>query len=358
MTGVDCVAAMTQELRCRLPNPSDQQTKLILENDLVGRAILALLWPHRCHLSVYLVSEDPSDRHVLAVREGLVAVRQAPEVAIVSRCDAVDLVADEHTVIWALEQQRTPSGLDQALRSRSVDATFLPFFEPFQALGEQAPSQTVVEHELILRDMIRAYVPFLNFFGDRVHPQDLYERSKYPEWISPPEDFMAGLPQLHSVVRNAQSEVTATAVFAGTLALNASDVLQDQSVSVELGTVFDLFDAPCYDATVTICNAYSNVAGQGTLAIEVHHDGKLVTSVDVASPQSEVQVPIGGISTGSSLTVSLVALKDNPKTSWAQASATQVRLHVHPAGTYSVPRFGHRARMWLRRFTNRRPRVA
>lgn len=354
----DVVTALTDELHTRLPAAAQEPTMLILENDLIGRAVLALLWHQRSDLRVYLVTSDTDNSSAEAVRSGITTVRHAPHVQVVSNEQAAQLIDEHAALIWALAPHRTAPDVAQSLQNSNADTTFLPYFEPFQALDQQHPDQSVPAHELALRDLIGRHAQFLNFFGDRYNPRDLYERSKYPPWLNPPAGFVAGIPRLACNIYGVQADRIATDDFDGVLRLSVAHMLQGHRATVEFGSLFDIFDNAKHDATLRVRNAYSNQSGSGMLAIEVHHEGKLVTAIDVATSPPEVEVPVARVRRGASLTVSIVALEDNPKISWARATTTSVHLGVHQVGKHSLGRIRKRVRAWLKRVRGRRQRIA
>lgn len=85
---------------------------------------------------------------------------------------------------------------------------------------------------------------------------------------------------------------------------------------------------------------------------------KLVSSIDIATSPPEVQVRLSGVPADSSLTVSVVALKDNPRKSWAKATQTPLRITVQPEGTHPMTSIRNRTKAWLTRVTQRRQLAA
>lgn len=349
----EVVAATTDELLTRIPIATDQQIVVVLENDLLGRAILALLWDQRSNLTVYLVGDD-QERNMQSLRSGIAGVRNAPQVQVFTTLEAAELTAGDAALVWAVQAQRTEPDLAKRLQDRGAQITFVPFFEPFETLGNQLPVQTAASHELVLRDIIRDHAPFLNFYGDRFNPKNLYERSRYPHWIIPPEDLVVGIPQLTRRTYDAQSKVLETAEFDGSLDLAAALILQDHRATVELGPVFEVLGTTPHDVTLEFSNVYVNPAAHGALALQVHRNGRLVTSIDVATTEKDVAVAIPGVRSGTRLSATVLALKDNPKKSWEQATTTQVRIRLHPKGTHPAQGFTSRAKAWVQRRLQRR----
>lgn len=347
MFGSHNVAPMTEALTARLPVPTTCDTQLVMENDLAGRAALAILWRYRSQLTVHLVTNNPQERNIRAMQSGISSVREAPEVRLISFDDAAVLPSHKTNVVWALAADRTAAATREALAARSADTTFAPYLEVFSALDEQYPDQTIARHELLLRDIIGNHASFLNFFGDRFNPNDLYERSKYPVWIDPPEGFVAGLPRLAQVTTAADGTLIEAADFDGDLALDSENILEGVRVVVELGPILEVLDGQPHDLVITLANAYFNPNGGGALAIQVHRDDKIVSSVDVATSDAREQIKLTGLTTGTRVGVSVVVLKDNPKRSWAKA--TQTALHLTITAASQHPKWPHRAKAWLQR---------
>ena len=195
-TGHDRAANLTAELQNKTPLDQALHYNLVMENDLTGRAVLAVLWAHRSQLTVHIVTEEPTASYVRALKTALETVRNAPGVHLIDHSRAHQLAAASSPLIWAVDRERTEQHTRATLEERFPDATLTPLFTGFDALDDNLPDQRHPLHELVLRDAIDNHARFLNFFGDRFNPLDLYERSKYPQWLTPPEDFDAALPQL------------------------------------------------------------------------------------------------------------------------------------------------------------------
>ncbi|NWN89385.1 MAG: hypothetical protein HLX51_12765 [Micrococcaceae bacterium] len=354
MCGPDVAAAMVEELRSRMPNPPPQQCAIVVENDLVGRAVLALLWEHRSHLTIYLLTHSPAAGHELALQSGIASVRNAPDVHLLAAYELPQVLDSDGALIWAVEAARTDESVQNILVRRNVAQTWMPLAAPFDALTQRYPVQTAPSHELILRDIIRDHARFLNFFGDRLNPKDLYERSKYPAWIAPPQDFMAAVPPMQRVTTDADGNTLATTTFDGALRLHAEHMLQDHRTWIELDPILQVLDEARYDIMVTVSSAYENPNAKGALAVQIHRGETLMASIDIATSPAEVQVPIRAVPHSARLRISVVALKDNPRTSWSKASHTELRVAIHPEGTYAAPRGTGKAKAWLKRFTSRR----
>lgn len=250
MFGPDVVEQTADELLTRLLGSVTTGTALIIENDLLDRAVLALLWRHRASLRVYLLAEDATDRNILALHSGITSVRSPSTVEVVSAAQTTELVSAALALVWAIAADRTASHVVTVLQQREKQITYLPFFEPLTALGNQVPNQAVAAHELILRDIIRDHARFLNFFGDRHNPRDLYERSKYPDWIIPPHNFVAGFPKLLFRVHDADSKVLATTQFEGVLELGSAHILENHRATVELAPILEVLDPTPHDLTI------------------------------------------------------------------------------------------------------------
>src|SRR5699024_10210267 len=80
------------QLTDRLPRNIAPYTDVVLENDLAGRAILAMLWQQREHLRIHLLSPNPAPNHILAFQAGIAAARNAPSIQRVSN-DQLESIA-------------------------------------------------------------------------------------------------------------------------------------------------------------------------------------------------------------------------------------------------------------------------
>lgn len=348
-------AALTAELKKRMPIARTPHYDVVFENDLPGRVALAILWRDRQHLTMHLLSDDPSEQHIRALTSGLATVRNAPQIQVVSSQDAERLAAAADRLIWAVHAERTSPETQETLQNRDPKTTAAPFLTPLTALGHAYPNQLDPAHELVLRDVIRHQARFLNFYADRHQPQDLYERSKYPAWLTPQEGFTAAIPTIQAVTTTADGTVVGSNEFTGTLALETADILCGHRASIEFASVCAVLDQR-FDVTLEIRNDYVNPAAAGTLEVQLQRNQKTVHTFDVAITATQVQIPLAGLTPRSTLSVAVVALKDNPKVSWSKASQTQVRLTVHPKGTHPVPNVISRAATRLKRVAQRRQR--
>lgn len=342
------VSNAATELLQRLPLENHQQYDFVFENDLAGRAALAVLWRHRQQLELSLVTDEPADRSILALQSAILAVRNPPRIRLVSAAEAIELARTSTRLVWALLHHRTSPAVYAALNRRNKD-TFVPYAVPLAALGDQHPDQTDTAHELLLRDTIRECAGFLNFFGDRYNPFNLYERSQFPRWFTPPPEFNPVLPPLGYATIAPDGTRLDGGEFTGSLQLATQHVRTDHRIQIDLGPMLECCDIGSYDATVQLNNEYSDPAGSGVLAIEVHHNYKRYARWDVATTPAQLQLPIRAVRSGDTLLVAVTALRDNPKPSWSQASRTNINLHIHPRGTHRVPNIVTRAKSWLHR---------
>src|SRR5699024_622120 len=109
---------------------------------------------------------------------------------IISRREATAIAQGTGNLVWAVDKSRTPAAAVEILSKRDTETTWLPFFEPYEALEIKHAKHT--PHELALLDIIREHARFLNFFGDRFNSKDLYQRAKYPSWFNPPRRCFSG----------------------------------------------------------------------------------------------------------------------------------------------------------------------
>lgn len=347
------VSDVATQLKERLPLPTERQYDLILENDLTGRAALAMLWPNREQLAIHLVTDDPKDRNAHALQSALATVRNPPTVQILSAEAAAEVAWTSQRLVWAVASDRTNASVQTTLRQRDAATTYLPYANPLAAFEGQHPDQTDPAHELLLRDVIREHTAFLNFFGDRFNPKDLYERSKYPRWFTPPPGFSAAIPPLAYTTTARNGTVVDSEDFVGTLQLDSQHLLTDHRAQVEFAPIIEAVESGSCDATLHLSNDYTNPNGTGALSLEIHHNGILYAQFDVATNAPKLQVPLRAISSGDTLTLSVVAHRDNPKSSWAIASRTDIQLAVHPSGTHPAPPLLTRTKSWLRRIRRR-----
>lgn len=352
----DIVADTAAQLKQRIPLQPDGHYDFVFENDLPGRAALAVVWHARAQLTLYLVTDDPTDHNVLALQSGVLSVRNAPSIHLLSTTEVAHLATTSERMVWAVTDDRTSAATATALTQRSGAETCMPFATPFSTLGDWHPNQAVTVHELILRDIIREHARFLNFYGDRHNPQDLYERAKYPAWFTPPPKFTAAIPSVTYSTIAPDGSVLHSEKFTGVLQLASDHIQTGHRVQVELGSLLESLEDAAHDVTVQLGNDYDNPSGSGTLVIEVHYNDELYGSFDIATTAPALQVPIRAIRAGTGLTISIVALRDQPKQSWSQASNTAIRLTVHPPGTHPKPSMTSRATSWWKRMTQRRQR--
>ncbi|OAV63116.1 hypothetical protein [Enteractinococcus helveticum] len=339
--GPERAAKLTAELRSKLPLEQTQHYDLVIENDLAGRAVLAVLWPHRTQLTVHIMTTEPAAKHVAALTSGLKTVRNAPEVVVIAPDDAHRLAASER-LIWAVDIDRTDEPTRITLEQRAPEKTLSPFFTGFETLDVRRPDQMLPADELILRDVIRDHARFLNFFGDRFNAQDLYERSKYPFWITPPEGFDAALPQLWTQSIDPVGTVVERREFTGTLQLANDLMKQDSRVAVDFGPLGDIFNTTA-DLTVSVQNTLSGHRG---LQFQVHRDHKLVHAIEMAPGESLPDIRLSAVRPDSSLSVSVLATQDHPLASTTSCTLA-LQLMVLPAGTHPVPSMLARIKAWL-----------
>lgn len=330
----------------------------MLENDLAGRAALSILWSNRDQLHIYLVTEDPLDRNVAALRSGLATVRTPPEVEMISPAAAEELAASDRLLIWAVTAERTSAEIQQILQHRAPHTTYVPYAQPLESLSGRHPDQTEPAHEVILRDIIHRHARFLNFYGDRFNPRDLYERTKYPRWFTAPQEFRAAIPPLTRTTAAADGTITQREEFTGLLQLAPEDVRTNHRVTVDLTPILSSVEDPSFDLTLHLQNDYMNPQAAGALAIEVHDDNGLFQRFDIATSPTSLDLPLREVRPTSFLRVSVGSLKDNPRNSWSVASRTSVALTIHPPGTHPAPRLVTRAKSWLyRRIQSRHGRT-
>jgi len=350
------VSDVVAQLKHRLPPPTDQRYDVVLENDLAGRAALAMLWNHRERLNIYLMTADPIDRNVESLCSALSTVRNPPAVRIVSPNTAREFTDTFKPLVWTVLPDRTDAGLQTMLRQRENQNTHIVYAEPLGAFQNRQPDQTNPAHELILRDIIHQHAGFLNFFGDRFNPQDLYERAKYPRWFRPPLDFSAAIPSVVSSTIGPDGSIVDTEDFTGTLQLAASHVQTGYRVEVQLAPVLESLEDPSYDIVAHLRNDYVNPNAAGALMIEIENDYGIAETFDIATAPAQLQIPMRAIRPGATLTIAVVAQRDNPRPSWSVASRTDIELEIHPAGTLPAPSMKTRVKSWLRRL-RKQPRI-
>jgi hypothetical protein len=343
------VSDTVTQLKQRLTISPGQRYDFVLENDLAGRAALSILWSNRDQLNIYLVAEDPQDRNVAALRSGLTTVRTPPEVEMISPAAAEELAASDRPLIWAVTAERTPVEVQQILQHRAPHTTYVPYAQPLDSLSGRHPDQTEPSHELILRDIIHRHARFLNFYGDRCNPRDLYERTKYPRWFTAPQEFTAAIPPITQVTAAADGTITQREEFTGLLQLAPDEVRTNHCVTVDLTPILSSIEEPSFDLTLHLQNDYMNPQAAGALAIEVHDASGLLRRFDIATSPTSLDLPLSAVRPANALSVSVVSLKDNPRNSWSVASRTSVTLTIHPPGTHPTPRLVTRAKSWLHR---------
>lgn len=339
--GPERAAKLTAELQSRLPLEQTQHYDLVIENDLAGRAVLAVLWQHRSQLTVHIVTEEPAAQHVVALASGLQTVRNAPESFVISPDDAHRIAASSERLIWGVDIDRTDEHTQITLDQRAPEETLRPLFTGFDTFQDRRPDQTQPADELILRDVIRDHARFLNFFGDRFNPQDLYERSKYPHWITQPEGFDAALPQVWTRSIDPDGAVVDRSEFTGTLQLGDTEMKKDSRLDVDFTPLGEIFNTTS-DLTIALEHKLCSHRG---LQVQVHRDHKLVHAIEMAPGGSFPDIRLSAVRPDSSLSVSVLATQDHPL---ASTSCTlQLQLMVLPAGTHPVPSMLARIKAWL-----------
>lgn len=337
------------QLTDRLPRNIAPYTDVVLENDLAGRAILAMLWQQREHLRIHLLSPNPAPNHILAFQAGIAAARNAPSIQRVSNDQLESIAADSPHLIWALTTDRTSITGRRTLQSRDQSATYTPYFEGLRELDGQVPNQQNPAHELYLRDVIGNHVRFLNFFGDRFNPLDLYQRSRYPSWFRSSQEFNSAFPPLQHITTDSAASVLDTKEFSGTIQLSPSHVRKNHRAQVDFSPVLASLEDSACDITLELNNDYIQPSATGALAIEVHLNQKLQARFDIASTAAHLKLPLRSIKHNSNLKVSVRALRDNPKVSWSNASQTFVKLQIHPMNTHPAISMSSRVKLWLKR---------
>lgn len=339
---------MAFELQGRLPNAPTQPFQVVLENDLLGRAALAMLWQYRNDMIIYLLSDNPHQDQVTALMSGIETVRAAPKTQIISRREATAIAQGTGNLVWAVDKSRTPAAAVEILSKRDTETTWLPFFEPYEALENKHAKHT--PHELALRDIIREHARFLNFFGDRFNSKDLYQRAKYPSWFNPPDDVSAAIPPIKQIT-NVNGHVFDSTEFTGRLQLPADQPLPGCSAIVELGPIFEALETGKYDAVLTIRHAHCDQPARGALTVKVHRGKKVVASVDAGASLAEVEVPLHAVTAATELSVSLTAQSVEPTGLGSDVNVIYIKVAILPRGTYR--RASHSLKTWfqeLRRY--------
>lgn len=342
------------QLKQRLPNQLEHRYNFVLENDLAGRAALSILWPHRGQLNIHLVTQNPDEHSISAMRSAFTSVRTPPTVDVVVPTAVRELVSTQQPLIWAVTSERSDATVRALLAQRAPGLTHFVYSEPLDALSGQHPDQTDPSHEIVLRDIMHQHARFLNFFGDRLDPRDLYERSKYPDWFTPPPNFTAPIPPITSSIIDADGSIEHQDEFGGVLQLAPEQVKTNHRTTVSFQPVLNSMEAASFDLSLQVHNAYDNPRGAGALAIEICDHHGLYGQFDIATSPSNLVIPFRAVDSGNDLTVSVVSLRDNPRDSWSAASRTNVALTVLPVGTHPIPSLGARTRSWLQRTFQRR----
>ena len=341
-------AAMARELQARLPSAPTQPFHVVIENDLLGRAALAILWQYRNDMILYLLSDHPPQDHIAALLSGIETVRAAPKIQILSSRAAIALAQGAGNLVWAVDMSRTAAAAVEILSERNAETTWLPFFEAFEALEHKYAKHT--RHELALRDIICEHARFLNFFGDRFNPKDLYQRAKYPSWFRPPEDVSAAIPTVQQTT-SVNGHVLDRTEFTGTLQLPADQPLSDCSAVVELGPIFQALETSKYDAVLTVRHFRGDLPVRGACMVQVHRGKDLVASVDVGTDCVEVEVPLPVVTAATELSVSLTAQSEDPSAVGTDTNAAYINLAILPRGTYWRARYI--LKTWVQRLRRR-----
>src|SRR5699024_12522213 len=85
---------------------------------------------------------------VTALMSGIGTVRAAPKTQIISRREATAIAQGTGNLVWAVDKSRTPAAAVEILSKRDTETTWLPFFEPYEALENKHAKHT--PHELAL----------------------------------------------------------------------------------------------------------------------------------------------------------------------------------------------------------------
>ncbi len=340
----DTAGTFTAELQGKMPLDKTAHYDLVLENDLAGRAALAILWTRRTQLTIHVITDEPTPQHVLAFKSALESVRNAPSVQLIDPHRAVQLAVTSEHLIWAVEADRTENHRHVTLSERLPEHTLTPFLTGFDALDDLHPDQRRPFHEFVLREVIQEHARFLNFFGDRFNPQDLYERFKYPEWFTPAEGFSAALPQLWCHTVDADGTELARQPFSGTLQYEPQKTAASTWVRVDFGPVLTMLDA---GADLTLSLSTSAAASPEGMRIQVLRDHTIEYDSKNVTGRLPRDLRLRDIQPDSTLTV---ALSPDQEHSESEPGAIHIRLTVHPHGTHPAPSIFSRLRTW---FTDR-----
>lgn len=324
----EVVSSMTRELRERLPIVPDQPHVLLIQNDLPGRAALALLWQSRQNLTIKLVTDEPCRRDIVGFSSALTSVRNPPRVELCSHRDISQDPQNGSTLVWGLVPDDALWSRNGHRNSFSEQVCFAPFLSPFDSLYGRYIDQTKLEHELLLRDIIHEHAIFLNFSGDRFNPKDLYERTEHPRFVSLPDDFRGAVPALQRTSLDDEYNVVKSDIFDGTLKLDPTLVRAHYRQFVELKPIFEAFQANSFNVSVKLENDYVNPKGTGSLEIQVHLNSRLIYSHDVAEMSQDVAHTFSRLDGASDLRVSLVSHKNYMRHSWSKASETRIKVAI------------------------------
>lgn len=325
---------LAEDLATQLVPYCTQPVDLVLENDLAGRAILAACWPARHKLTVYLLTDVPEADSTQKLIAGLLDVTNPPVVHCMTADDVVRLITSEQQLIWAVLPDRTSPAARAVLQQRTVDTVVTPWSDTQLALDGDTPEPNLPGHERVLRDVIGYHAPFLNFFGDRHNPQDLYERTRYPAWFTPPPGFAGGLPQLHSQHGGApcaeSADIPSPTVFTGTLEIEEGAEGQSM-VRVNFGPVLEAIGATC-DVTVRLRPS----AALDTKICVVRGARRVHKIPDPTGELAEVHC--AAVKPGTVIRVIVTG---------SAGTLVEAHLAVHPLGTHRQPGIIQRMLYWF-----------
>lgn len=235
------------------------------------------------------------------------------------------------------------------LAQRPLQKTSTPLFTGFESLDGARPNQTQPAHELLLRDVIQTQARFLNFFGDRFNSQDLYQRSKYPSWLTPPEGFNAAVPQLWAHLADADGTVLWHREFSGTLQSKVAETQVGHRLNLELTALSEVFNTPV-DLTFSLGSQRPIRNG---LQFQIHRNNQLVQAHNLEPGKTSWRFEVSALQPGEALAVCVVVMHDAPAAPAGYALTLQTV--VHPPGTHPAPSVLSRLKAWLRRATMRTP---
>ena len=346
--GPERAANLTAELHRKLSLDQALHYDLVIENDLTGRAVLAVLWAHRSLLTVHIATDEPTASAVQALKAALETVRNAPAVQLITPHRAHQLVAGSKPLIWAIDGERTDQDLRTTLQDRDPASTVMPLCAGFEALEGNRPDQRHPLHELVLRDVIHQHARFLNFFGDRFNPLDLYERSKYPQWLTPPKDFDAALPQFWCRLVGPDDSVLNRREFLGTLEFQPDEIRRGNRLEVDFTALGKMFTTVS-DLTISCATSSCDHAG---LQLHVHRNNKLVHASDIAPGQPVLNVPLRGLRARDSVRAAVVVTQEplnHPAT-----CVIDLQVGISPPDTDAKPSELARLRTWVAALAFRR----